>query len=153
LEDQVFLKRFLVLLSCDSRCQTTRHRLRCVLACVSELIARTRRAEALAVDPANACSRPPAVRVRSVPGGHESHFLVFLRRVGGQGIGLAYAAYAAFFPNARPCWLPNARLRSSPNPGDQSSMHLTPQERDKLLIHVAAELARARKARGLKLNY
>src|SRR5436190_13171365 len=32
-------------------------------------------------------------------------------------------------------------------------MHLTPQERDKLLIHVAAELARARRARGLKLNY
>lgn len=31
-------------------------------------------------------------------------------------------------------------------------MHLTPQERDKLLIHVAAEVARARKARGLKLN-
>jgi len=32
-------------------------------------------------------------------------------------------------------------------------MHLTPQERDKLLIFVAAELARARRARGLKLNY
>ncbi len=32
-------------------------------------------------------------------------------------------------------------------------MHLTPQERDKLLIFVAAEVARARKARGLKLNY
>jgi urease subunit gamma len=32
-------------------------------------------------------------------------------------------------------------------------MHLTPQERDKLLIHVAAGLAQARKARGLKLNY
>ena len=32
-------------------------------------------------------------------------------------------------------------------------MHLTPQERDKLLIHVAGELARARQARGLKLNY
>jgi len=32
-------------------------------------------------------------------------------------------------------------------------MHLTPQERDKLLIFVAAELARSRKARGLKLNY
>lgn len=32
-------------------------------------------------------------------------------------------------------------------------MHLSPQERDKLLIFVAAELARARKARGLKLNY
>jgi urease subunit gamma len=32
-------------------------------------------------------------------------------------------------------------------------MHLTPQERDKLLIYVAADLARARRARGLKLNY
>src|SRR5258707_1069542 len=32
-------------------------------------------------------------------------------------------------------------------------MHLTPQERDKLLIHVAGELAKARKGRGLKLNY
>ena len=32
-------------------------------------------------------------------------------------------------------------------------MHLTPQERDKLLIHTAGELARSRRARGLKLNY
>ena len=32
-------------------------------------------------------------------------------------------------------------------------MHLSPQERDKLLIHVAAELARSRRGRGLKLNY
>ncbi len=32
-------------------------------------------------------------------------------------------------------------------------MHLTPQERDKLLIFVAAELARSRRSRGLKLNY
>ena len=32
-------------------------------------------------------------------------------------------------------------------------MHLTPQERDKLLIFTAAELARKRRARGLKLNY
>ncbi len=32
-------------------------------------------------------------------------------------------------------------------------MHLTPQERDKLLIFVAAELARSRRGRGLKLNY
>ena len=31
-------------------------------------------------------------------------------------------------------------------------MHLTPQERDKLLIFMAAEVARVRKARGLKLN-
>lgn len=32
-------------------------------------------------------------------------------------------------------------------------MHLTPREREKLLIYVAAELARKRQARGLKLNY
>src|SRR5438094_8032519 len=32
-------------------------------------------------------------------------------------------------------------------------MHLTPQERDKLLIFTAGELAKARKARGLKLNH
>jgi urease subunit gamma len=32
-------------------------------------------------------------------------------------------------------------------------MHLSPQERDKLLIHVAGELAQARRTRGLKLNY
>ena len=32
-------------------------------------------------------------------------------------------------------------------------MHLSPQERDKLLIHVAAGLAGSRRARGLKLNY
>src|SRR5260370_3039432 len=32
-------------------------------------------------------------------------------------------------------------------------MHLTPQERDKLLIFVAAGLARERRARGLKLNH
>ena len=32
-------------------------------------------------------------------------------------------------------------------------MHLTPQERDKLLIFVAAQLARSRKERGLKLNH
>ena len=32
-------------------------------------------------------------------------------------------------------------------------MHLTPQERDKLLIYVAASLARERLGRGLKLNY
>src|SRR5690242_19311620 len=32
-------------------------------------------------------------------------------------------------------------------------MHLSPQERDKLLIYVAALLARERKARGLRLSY
>ena len=32
-------------------------------------------------------------------------------------------------------------------------MHLTPREREKLLIVVAADLARRRQTRGLKLNY
>ncbi len=32
-------------------------------------------------------------------------------------------------------------------------MHLTPREQDKLLVFVAAEVARRRRARGLKLNY
>jgi urease subunit gamma len=32
-------------------------------------------------------------------------------------------------------------------------MHLTQREQEKLLVHVAAELARKRQARGLKLNY
>lgn len=32
-------------------------------------------------------------------------------------------------------------------------MHLTPREQEKLMICVAADLARKRQARGLKLNY
>lgn len=32
-------------------------------------------------------------------------------------------------------------------------MHLSPQERDKLLVHVAAEVARRRLERGLRLNH
>jgi urease subunit gamma len=32
-------------------------------------------------------------------------------------------------------------------------MHLPPQERDKLLVHVAADVARSRRARGLRMNY
>ncbi len=32
-------------------------------------------------------------------------------------------------------------------------MHLTPREQEKLLIFVAADLARRRQKRGLKLNY
>jgi urease subunit gamma len=34
-----------------------------------------------------------------------------------------------------------------------AGMHLSPQERDKLLVHVAADIARARKARGLRMNH
>jgi urease subunit gamma len=32
-------------------------------------------------------------------------------------------------------------------------VHLTPREQDKLMIFVASELAKKRRARGLKLNY
>ena len=32
-------------------------------------------------------------------------------------------------------------------------MHLTPREQDKLLIFMAAEVARRRRTRGLRLNY
>ncbi|WEK21727.1 MAG: urease subunit gamma [Candidatus Pedobacter colombiensis] len=32
-------------------------------------------------------------------------------------------------------------------------MHLVPRETEKLMLHVAGELAKSRKARGLKLNY
>ncbi len=32
-------------------------------------------------------------------------------------------------------------------------MHLTPREQEKLLVYLAAQLARSRRARGLKLNY
>lgn len=32
-------------------------------------------------------------------------------------------------------------------------MHLTPKETDKLMLHFAGNLAKERKARGLKLNY
>lgn len=32
-------------------------------------------------------------------------------------------------------------------------MHLTPREQERLLIHVAADVARRRQQRGLKLNY
>ncbi|MCA1692765.1 MAG: urease subunit gamma [Actinobacteria bacterium] len=32
-------------------------------------------------------------------------------------------------------------------------MHLTPHEQDRLLVHVAASLARERRGRGLRLNH
>lgn len=32
-------------------------------------------------------------------------------------------------------------------------MHMSPQERDKLLVHVAADVARARRTRGLRMNH
>ncbi len=36
---------------------------------------------------------------------------------------------------------------------ESRALHLTPREQEKLMIFVAAELARKRQARGLKLNY
>ena len=40
-----------------------------------------------------------------------------------------------------------------PHRGEVFRMHLTDREQEKLLVFVAAELARKRQARGLKLNY
>ncbi|CAA9416041.1 MAG: Urease gamma subunit [uncultured Pseudonocardia sp.] len=34
-----------------------------------------------------------------------------------------------------------------------AAMHLSPQERDKLLVHVAADVAQARRDRGLRMNH
>lgn len=48
----------------------------------------------------------------------------------------------------------NAALISVRRPAAHlRTMHLTPREREKLLIVVAADLARRRQARGVKLNY
>jgi urease subunit gamma len=44
-------------------------------------------------------------------------------------------------------------IRTKHKPRTNDAMHLSPQERDKLLVHVAAEVARARRARGLRMNY
>jgi urease subunit gamma len=35
----------------------------------------------------------------------------------------------------------------------EENLHLTPREQEKLMVFVAAELARKRQARGVKLNY
>jgi urease subunit gamma len=43
--------------------------------------------------------------------------------------------------------------QTAPEPGRKAAMHLTPREQEKLLIVVAADLARKRRERGLKLNY
>src|SRR5580700_2101683 len=42
---------------------------------------------------------------------------------------------------------------TSPSYPGAERMHLTPREQEKLMIFTAAELARKRQARGLKLNY
>src|SRR5205823_8396421 len=49
-------------------------------------------------------------------------------------------------------------LGSNPSPAASSEhqhqrMYLTPREQEKLLLSVAADLARRRRGRGLKLNY
>lgn len=50
----------------------------------------------------------------------------------------------------RPLCLPTKNLEHLTK---ESTMELTPREKDKLLIFTAALLAERRKARGLKLNY
>ena len=52
-------------------------------------------------------------------------------------------------PTCATTWFAN----TSPSSAGDTSVHLTPREQDKLLIFTAAELARRRRARGLRLNY
>ncbi len=40
-----------------------------------------------------------------------------------------------------------------PTPDRSLSVHISPHEQERLMIHVAADVARLRQARGLKLNY
>jgi len=46
-----------------------------------------------------------------------------------------------------------ARMPALPELQKRVEVHLTPREQEKLMIVVAADLARRRQARGLKLNY
>jgi urease gamma subunit len=46
-----------------------------------------------------------------------------------------------------------AEARATAYAGREEEMHLTPREIDKLMIAAAGELARRRRARGLRLNY
>jgi urease subunit gamma len=45
-------------------------------------------------------------------------------------------------------WISLYRLRQA-----EETMHLTPREFDKLLVHMLAEVALRRKAKGIKLNH
>src|SRR5205814_7951010 len=49
-------------------------------------------------------------------------------------------------------WRPSSTTCHS-DPIQETSVHLTPREQEKLLIFTAAELARRRRGRGLKLNH
>ena len=45
------------------------------------------------------------------------------------------------------------RFGRGATPPSEENVHLTPREQEKLLIFTAAEVARRRRARGLRLNY
>jgi urease subunit gamma len=58
----------------------------------------------------------------------------------------------AFAMQAHPSVISPRRCKKEGR-GRREAMHLTPREQEKLLIYVAATLAKDRKARGLKLNH
>jgi urease subunit gamma len=60
--------------------------------------------------------------------------------------GIAIAIEPGFDPHG------DAYTARTNQPGGESSVQLTPRESEKLLIFVAADLARRRRARGLRLN-
>jgi urease subunit gamma len=49
--------------------------------------------------------------------------------------------------------LPNIPAIEAPVISQQFTVHLSPREKEKLLVVVAADLSRRRQARGLQLNY
>jgi len=62
---------------------------------------------------------------------------------------LAFGAHRSVYYTDRTLSLPVKSIDREVN----TNLHLTPREQERLLIYTAAEVARKRRARGLKLNY
>src|SRR5271169_1753177 len=74
-----------------------------------------------------------------------------LRRVGNRGQ-IGYSCQLQIWIGA-PRTIDRSICEASSLNRRKAPMHLTPREQEKLMIVVAADLARKRQARGLKLNY
>jgi urease subunit gamma len=80
---------------------------------------------------------------------------VLAQRAHSEGAGGPVAPQMQRVDDARSWSRPQRRLLDclAGSWGGEEKMHLTPREQEKLLIYVAAQVARDRKARGLKLNH
>ena len=77
-------------------------------------------------------------------------YLDFAERLADSYVILAKGAWWPPAPPRTSRWRWSSTTSPCKTPGP---MHLTPREQEKLLIFTAAELARRRRARGLKLNH